>query len=341
MRMHLSPESKKRLFFLLKEKNKCKSIKELSKKLKIPKKTLQGWFYFKERTIPKEIIDKTILNEIKILHVSEKNWGQKKGGKKGYEAIIKKYGKERVKEINSKGGLKTAKKRLELEKPLEINLSNPIFLELYGSLLGDGWLSNFVSKGKRVWIIGLCGHISLDKKYLIYCNNNFERIFGRRGNFQEKPKTNTLQVIFRHKLFLKYLNEELDFPIGKKKNLKIHQSIYKKGYKKVKYVIKGIFDTDGSFHLSKSKKNPSPCISIHMKAPILIKQIGNILLKEGFKLSYSDHGTQIQLKGRIQLNKWMSEVGSSNSKHLNKIKKFLEEDKNSKRFESCPLHIFL
>ena len=328
MRLSLSQESKKKLFLLLKEKNKCDSINELSSKLKISKKTLQGWFYLKNKTIPEEIVDKDILMKIDVLERKEKNWGQIYGGKKGYSRLLVKYGKDGVKKINSKGGLNAYNTKIEREKPFVVNLSNPIFLEFYGSLMGDGWLSNYIVSRKKVWIIGLCGHLILDREYLYYCISQFEKLFGRKGCIQEKPKTNAIQVCFKHKLLLKYLNEKLGFPIGKKKNMTIHPSIYSQGYDKVKYVIRGIFDTDGSFYLDKSKLNPYPCISIHMEEPRLIKQIGDILLKRGFKLSYSNNGTQLKLSGKIQLDKWMNEIGSSNPKHLNKITKFLQNRNN-------------
>jgi hypothetical protein len=323
MRLALSQESKKKLFLLLKEKNKCSSIDELSSKLKISKKTLQGWFYLKDKTIPEEIVDKEISRKIDILGRKEKNWGQVYGGRIGHSRLLEKYGKEGVKKINSKGGLNAYNTKIEREKPFVVNLSSPIFLEFYGSLIGDGWLSNYVTGGKRVWIIGLCGHLVLDREYISYSISNFEKLFGRKGCIQERPRTNVIQVCFKHKLLLKYLNEKLEFPIGKKKNMKIHSSVYNRGYNKVKYVLRGIFDTDGSFYLDKSKLNPYPCISIHMEEPILIKQIGDILLKNGFKFSYSNNGTQIKLSGIIQLKKWVNEIGSSNPKHLNKITKFL------------------
>jgi hypothetical protein len=327
MRLSLSQESKKKLFLLLKEKNECNSIGELSSKLKISKKTLQGWFYLKNKTIPEEIVDKDISNEIEIIERKERNWGQVYGGRIGHSRLLEKYGKEGVKKINSKGGLNAYNTKIAREKPFVVNLSDPIFLEFYGSLMGDGWLSNYVAGGKRVWIIGLCGHLVLDREYLSYCIANFERLFNRKGCIQEKHKTNAIQVCFKHKLLLKYLNEKLNFPIGKKRNLEIHSSIYKQGYDKVKYTIRGIFDTDGSFYLEKSKLNSLPRISIHMEAPVLIKQIGDILLKRGFKLSYSNNGTQLKLSGKIQLDKWMNEIGSSNPKHLNKITKFLQNEK--------------
>ncbi|MBS3078649.1 hypothetical protein J4218_00855 [Candidatus Pacearchaeota archaeon] len=59
-----------------------------------------------------------------------------------------------------------------------------------------------------------------------------------------------------------------------------------------------------------------------MKSPILINQIYESLIKEGFKVQLNKSrfpNQQIILKGSIQLNKWMKLIGSSNKKHLDKI----------------------
>ncbi len=61
MRILLTPSSKKELFILLKKKYQCNSIKELSAKMNISLKTLQGWFYLKDRCLP----EKKIIEEFK------------------------------------------------------------------------------------------------------------------------------------------------------------------------------------------------------------------------------------------------------------------------------------
>jgi hypothetical protein len=74
------------------------------------------------------------------------------------------------------------------------------------------------------------------------------------------------------------MNRGLNFPIGKKVNLKIHNKVYDGGFDKVKHVIRGILDTDGCIIIDKTPAGkPYPCISIKMKAPILIKQMADIL----------------------------------------------------------------
>ena len=44
-------------------------------------------------------------------------------------------------------------------------LDNKEFLEFYGVLLGDGWLSNYSYKKKKFWVIGISGDSNKDRKY--------------------------------------------------------------------------------------------------------------------------------------------------------------------------------
>lgn len=323
MRLLLSEKSKKELFLLLKDKYNSKSINDLAKKLSISKKTLQGWFYLKKRTIPQNFIDKILLNNLEILEIKEDNWGQKEGGKKVYNSTIQKFGKNEIKRRQSLGGKRASiiKDRIE-EKNFFIDIKNPLFLEFYGALLGDGWISH--SRDNR-WMIGLCGNLSLDKEFIIYLRKNIKKLFNRNGYLTRTPKQNVIEFRFRHKWLLIFLNKDLEFPIGKKINLQMNNKLYTLGFDYVKYIIRGVFDTDGCFYLDKNRKKISvyPCISIHMKSPILIKQIGDILSERGFKFSYSDKGSLICLKGKKQLGIWMKEIGSSNSRNLDKINKFL------------------
>ena len=323
MRLLLTPSSKKNLFLLLKEKYNCKSIKELSKKINIPIKTLQGWFYLKDRCIPESILEKDFIDKIEIIDKKEDNWGQSNGGRKSYLLLVKSKGIEETKRRQSLGGTKAAMSKEKKEREsFKINIADPLFLEFYGILLGDGWLSNFfTSSKKRVWLIGISCNLLLDMEFINYCRKNVKTLFKREGFITKRFDNNSVEFLFSNKLLLLYLNKTLSFPIGKKENLTIHNSIYSLGYDKVKHVIRGIFDTDGSFYLERNRKGiPSfPIISIHMKEPILIKQLTEILRNEGFRVNFDETNNQIKLKGRIQLSKWMNEIGSSNPKHLNKI----------------------
>lgn len=323
MRLLLSTSSKKELFSLLKNKYSVKSIQKLSVKSGFPIKTLQSWFYLKNRYIPEKIIDENWYDKLNVLDKKEDNWGLIKGGKKAYLKAVREKGIRRIKERQALGGKRAAITKERLEKGrFKINFDDPLFLEFYGILLGDGWLSNFNIKDKKVWLIGISSNLTLDKEFTYYYISIIQKLFNRKGVVRIKPLNNVAEFVFSHKILLKYLNEKLGFPIGKKINLEINRSIYSLDFDKLRYVLRGIFDTDGSIYLNKNNKGiyAYPIISIHMKEPKLIKQIQEILKNNGFKVVYDKRNNMIKINGKDQLRRWLHYIGSSNPYKLNKIK---------------------
>jgi hypothetical protein len=320
MRILLSKNSRKTLFNFLVVRYKLQTLKELSSKMEKPFKTLQNWKYG-SGYIPKEIIPRELMANLEILDRKQDNWGRVKGGKKTYEIIIKRYGIEEIRKRQSKGGKISAQKRITMKKEFILDLENEKFLEFYGILLGDGWISKLKNKNKTISLFGVSGHITLDREFLLYCKKNIKELFDRKAYLKERPHYNSIEIVFSHKELLEAFSQKLNFPIGKKIGLKISEKIFERGYNKLKHVIRGIFDTDGSFYLDKTPSgNPYPCISIQMYSPKLIKQLNDTLIKEGFKVYYREKKNMITLKGKKQLDKWMREIGSSNPKHINKIK---------------------
>ena len=160
---------------------------------------------------------------------------------------------------------------------------DPLFLEFYGALLGDGWLSALSNEKKKLWWVGVSCHAKLDKSYLEYLAKNIKTLFKKEVYFKFKKGTNGLEFILCHKALLLFLNRELGFPIGLKSDLKIADGIAA-DWEKLKPVIRGIFDTDGCFYLDKTPVGrPYPCLSITMKAPVLLGQIKEQLVNHGFK----------------------------------------------------------
>jgi len=327
MRVSLSKTSKSKLLSLLKRDNQCETLSKLADTIKIKKKTLESWFYIERTTLPSELL-KPYLLFIPVIGRKEDNWGQILGGKKGHRELVRKFGEIGTKKLNSAGGKNAAKTKDLRESNFQIDLNEPNFLEIYGAMIGDGWLCNPSKNGK--WAMGLCGNLTLDKEYIYYCSKILKRLLKRKGFFHERPEINVIEFRFQHKRFFKLLNEQLNFPAGIKENIRIPEVIYSAGFDKVKYILRGIFDTDGSFFLDKKKdKVPSyPIISIHMKEPLLLKQLFDTLNLQGFKPVFDKNNNQIRLNGLAQLKKWMEEIGSSNSKHLNKIQTFLEKSNN-------------
>lgn len=318
MRVLLSKESKLELLDILKKKNDCNTLTNLSKIMGIPLRTLQNWFYIPKRYIPKKIVPKEIYN--KILDEKEENWGSVKGGKRTYKVLIEKYGLDEIRRRQSNGGKKAIANNRAKKNFIHPDIEDPLFLEFYGALLGDGWIGKYNYKNKVINLFGISGHIIQDKEFIDYLRTIVRKIFYRKGYIKEKPLSGSRELQFSHKELLNFFNKKLGFPVGKKINLKINNKLAGLDFKKTKHIIRGIFDTDGSFYYDKTPVgNPYPCISIQMKAPILIKQINDILLGVGFKVTYRKKKNMITLKGNKQLNKWMKEIGSSNPKHINKI----------------------
>ncbi len=326
MRFLLSIDSKKFLFIFLKKKYGCNSYNSLSVRLKISFRTLQNWMYDKSRYIPEKIIPEEIKSKLNILDKQNDNWGASKGGKRVYKILVQKYGISEIRRRQSKGGKRATQLKINSEPKINMEIiHDPIFLEFYGALLGDGWLSQLKNKNKIIRIIGLCGHIQLDREYLFYWKKNLSKMFLRTPYIKDIPKDNGMQLTFGHFQLFKFLTEYLNFPIGKKEKLYLVSDLEKLGFEKLKYVIRGIFDTDGCFYLDKTPVGrPYPGIVITMKEPILIRQIYSILIKKGFKVYHykSEKIERLFLKGTKQLRKWINEIGSSNPSKFNRMIKY-------------------
>ena len=292
---------------------KSETKTELAKNMGVSLSTLKRWSSGKIH-MPEKFVPKELQNE--VIDRNPDNWGQVNGGKKTYKILIKKYGKEEIRKRQSKGGRNASKKRDQKSlKNSTIDLKNPLFLEFYGALIGDGWLGAYKNKKRTYYLVGFSGDLKKDEKYHRRISKISEILFGRKGYIKEKPEYNARELIFGHKQLVKKLNSELGFPIGIKKNLKIHDEVMK-NWDSTKYVIRGLFDTDGSFYIDnyKAYKTPYPVIDITSTSAILLEQVSNELKKQGFNAVCS--GKSLKIKGRKQAIKWFTEIQPQNERHL-------------------------
>lgn len=269
--------------------------------------------------------------------------GKIKGGKETYKILVKKYGYKEIRRRQIKGGkISLLRRNEQAKKNFRLDVNDPLFLEFYGALLGDGWLSSlsYTYKTKRnLWWVGISGHSILDKDYLMFLKSVIKKLFNKNAITKYKKNKNGMEILFCHKQLILFMNNKLRFPIGKKIGLRIYENFL--DWDKAKYILRGLFDTDGCFYLDKTPaRRPYPCIFISMKSPFLIKQLYDILIDRGFKVTYrirKDGMHKIVLEGSIQLSKWIEEIGSSNPKHFNKINKFLlMSPSSSVGLERCP-----
>ncbi|MDP7323384.1 MAG: LAGLIDADG family homing endonuclease [Candidatus Woesearchaeota archaeon] len=127
-----------------------------------------------------------------------------------------------------------------------------------------------------------------------------------------------------------FKKEKLGLPLGKKINIEIPR-IIKRNTNLMRHFLRGLFDTDGSLTLTAQNNTIYPRIYFSNISKKLVKQVQEFLSNEGYKvqtwkITY-DHKPwndtyKLSVNSEIMLNKWVKEIGFSNTKHLIKLQKF-------------------
>lgn len=208
--------------------------------------------------------------------------------------------------------------------------------EFYGAMFGDGCLSQTKPRknnGPKYYIY-FCGHKYNDRDYLRYIQKIMKLILKKDAKIKERKEAKTAYIKFCNKKIFLVLKKE-GMPVGKKYDqLKIPKWVRtKKTY--VKKFIRGLFDTDGCFYLSKQHKRIKyyPRIEITSKSKEFLSEVKRELerLLITSSLSYKGNNAyRLEISGKERIQKWMKEIGSSNNKHLKKIKAWKKRTKNLK-----------
>lgn len=226
-----------------------------------------------------------------------------------YNSIVSEYS------INSQKLKKVYKEEFGVGYNIELTKD---ISELIGAIIGDGNIY-------RDKYIEICGNKKLDHNYfterllpIIKSELGYDaRLFYHQG---------ALRFRICNKKFILWL-KELGLPTGKGKHLvvKIPQQILA-SEENIKYCIRGIFDTDGFIYWDKRQiyKNPYPRLGITTCSKRLFNQLVEVLERlefEGiYKKQYAKRGAyDVELYGHANLRKWMTVIGSSNKKNLDKI----------------------
>jgi len=315
--------SEDRIYFFsrVREAGKFKNWLELSKSIGSSRNMIDR-YRNGELLIPHDRFSKLVnilsLNERdyfnSLILTKPGNWGAVKGGKITYA----KY-PEHLEE-NRKKALKTIalKYNCDADTPLSEN-----FCEVLGAFIGDGYYNSY-KQGS--YLIQFAGNTSLDMNY--YKNIIIPYIQSIFPNVKPNPyfiiKDNCLWVSFYSKALFNLFNKRFNFPIGKKcYTVRIPYEILQSDDKFIRATIRGIFDTDGCIFFDKRKiyKSSYPRITFQTSSYDLYVQLKDYLSKD-FSLYTSERPKRkfyIEIYGHPQLNKWMSLIGFSNSRHLNKL----------------------
>jgi len=97
-----------------------------------------------------------------------------------------------------------------------------------------------------------------------------------------------------------------------------------------KSFLRGYFDTDGCLYLENKRGKLYPRIEMVSISEKFIKQLENIILRLGFRVTYEKRDDlvrhkfaihKLSIRGNEMTKKWFLEIKPNNSKHVNKFKK--------------------
>lgn len=239
----------------------------------------------------------------------EDNWGCKKGG-------IVSAGKR-----NNKKNMAYVRRFRRILK-IKIKL-NKQFCEFYGALLGDGCISRYLcSDNKERWSIQLVGNLRSDYKYILYLQKLLLREYNL-SSYYYRRRNNSCALTIKNKGLCLDLNKKFGVPIGPKyKKLNISNKVLTLPWGIKKYVLRGLFDTDGIIFARKDENYRSPHISITSKSKPFLRQIMGLLREQGYPAYIN--GSDVRIRGIKNINKWFEDIGSSNPRNLNKYEYFLK-----------------
>lgn len=243
------------------------------------------------------------------------NWGVVKGGK----VLYRKYPEEMAR--RSANGLKKLRE-LGFGVARSINSELPLSEELcefVGAFIGDGYIA-----GRDA--VGISGDSFLDNSYHHYLARNGETLFGISPGFCVSKVKRAIYTKFNSQNLVKLFNERFGFPLGEKTYIvKIPQEILNADEALLFRTVRGIFDTDGCVFFDKRKiyKKPYPRITLEIKSRNLAEQLVQILgshFSVRHKFGTKRGSCVVEIYGHRQLEKWMSLIGFSNERHLNRLK---------------------
>ena len=204
--------------------------------------------------------------------------------------------------------MKITEKPRYLEKQIKkFNLDNKL-AEIFGILNGDGHIS------KSNYEICVVGN-SLEKEYYTYLKNLFESKFRTSFTFIIDKSSFKLKVYSKH--LSNILVGEYGLPKGNKMGqLRIPKQVISSDYL-LKSYLRGLFDTDGCFHIRRKK---DPMIGITSADPRFLEEIKSAFTYLGFKVAKGADRMFIYHKSDIA--RFFKEIKPANSKHLKKYQNF-------------------
>ena len=201
------------------------------------------------------------------------------------------------------------------------------YTEFLGIMYGDGCLSSThpPSSRWRSYIVYVSSCFSTDLEHLNHISYLFSEIFNKDTKIRKRNDSDVAVISFNDKKIFDEI-ESIGFPVGKKYgSMKVPERI-KKNPKLFSSFIRGVFDTDGCVVVSRQhrKERYYPRIEITSKSRSFLEEMFGFLISNGFYGSISDKSGcwRLEIPGFKNTRRWIKLIGSSNPKHINKLKRF-------------------
>lgn len=278
----------------------------------ISQRSLFDWRREKYR-IPLEIMEKLCtsfnLQRPNILDVLSDNWGKVKGGR-----IV---GRLRGCPATPEGRKKAALKRKLQRRPIIYPKKSRELSEFTGIMLGDGDIS-----GRQVSI-----SLSLNDElgYVKFVSNLITSLFGLKPSIGYYRSSGIYRIRISSMNLIDYLLS-IGLLRGKKtdKQFNISPWVIKNEEFKAAF-IRGLMDTEGSFYLykhtihNKEYENSALCFTNYSES--LRHLVFSILKDLGFNPRVAKN--RIYLNKQKEIDRYFKEIGTHNSKHLQKYKNYI------------------
>ncbi len=206
------------------------------------------------------------------------------------------------------------------EHNIENNLEK--FSEFIGILLGDGSLSYYKTKNKEKIKEYYRLKITLDSRetdYSEHIKNLFSTLFNIDLIDKTRKNENTRDLFCFKRNLIRFLVKKYGLVYSPKW---LRAKVPDGCISHMSHVIKGYFDTDGC--VVKTKNNGKDYFRLEMKiSPSPMQnQFVDFFNNSNFnaRIVKLDRGKiKLQLNGKIQLEKWLCQIGFNNTRHLKKV----------------------
>jgi len=305
----------------------CLTWDKLAKVVNLSSRTLRDWRrevikinYEKAKSLSE--FTKVLLP--KIEKILPEYWSVPKAAKAGGLARLKIYGPPGTPEGRSKGGKRSQElrrlypkryPRVVKRKEIKIPAYSELLAEFIGIILGDDGIAN------RQVTVSL--NYTADAEYILYVISLFKKLFSITPGRTDVIKDNCTHIVASSTNLVEFL-EKIGLHRGNKvkQQVDIPKWVFKnKGW--MKFCLRGLIDTDGNIARKNYHANTLAMqISFTNASEPLLKSIRRIWAELGYHPTEITR-RQVHITRFKEVNRYIKEIGFSNSKHKKRYKNYL------------------